>query len=61
MHQQACLLQYNLFSTGIFVIIHSTVTVPEGVNSVKLLANVSSKRHRLDLTRSRCFGHDGPI
>jgi hypothetical protein len=50
-----------LFSTGIFVIIHSTVTVPEGVNSVKHLARVSSKRHRLDLTRSRCFGHDGPV
>jgi hypothetical protein len=61
MHQQACLLRHSLFSTGIFVIIHSIVTVPEGVNSVKHLANVSSKRHRLDLTRSRCFGHDGPL
>ena len=61
MLQPACLLQHSLFSTGIFVIIHSTVTVPEGVNSVKHLANVSAKQPRLGLTRSRCFGHDGPV
>jgi hypothetical protein len=41
MHQLACLLQRSLFSTGIFVIIQRTVTVPEGVNSVKHLAHVS--------------------